>query len=431
MDKSSPHPAISAGKVEQQDAPVTGWRYVQLVLILGSLSAFGPLSIDMYLPSLPSLSRDLGASASAAQLTLSACLLGLAVGQVIAGPLSDTLGRRRPLLVGLVAYILASLFCVVAPSISILIGLRLVQGTAGAAGIVIARAIVRDKYSGIAVARFFAILMLVSGIAPIAAPVIGGLLLRFTSWRGVFIILAILVTLMLLAVITGLGETLPPERRQSGELRTTLATFRRLLTDRLFVGYTLSCGLSFAAMFSYISGSPFVIQDIYGLSPQAFSLIFGTNALGIGMMGQVSGRLVGRVSPRRLLAGALTAIAIGGAALLLAVIASSGLIGILPALFVVVASQGMVFPNATALAMADYPRTAGSASALLGVLQFALGAAIAPLVGVAGPTTALPMAVVIAALGVSALGIFALLGRSDPAVSSSTTSSGGEKDEDH
>ena len=431
MDNSSPHLAISTDKTEQQAAPLTGWRHAQLVLILGSLSAFGPLSIDMYLPSLPSLSRDLGASASAAQLTLSACLLGLALGQVIAGPLSDTLGRRRPLLVGLVAYVLASLFCVVAPSISILIVLRLVQGTAGAAGVVISRAIVRDKYSGIAVARFFSILMLVSGIAPIAAPVIGGLLLRFTSWRGVFIILALLVTLMLLAVITGLRESLPPERRQSGELRTTLATFRRLLTDRLFVGYSLSCGLSFAAMFSYISGSPFVIQDIYGLSPQTFSLIFGTNALGIAIMGQVSGRLVGRVAPGRLLAGALTAVALAGVALLLVVITGIGLIGILPALFVMVASQGMVLPTATALALADHPRTAGSASALLGVLQFALGATIAPLVGVAGPTTALPMAVVIAALGISALTTFLLLGRSGAAATGSTTSSGGEYDENH
>lgn len=431
MDNSSPSQSLSAGKGLQQEAPVTGWRYVQLVLILGSLSAFGPLSIDMYLPSLPSLSRDLGASASAAQLTLSACLLGLALGQIIAGPPSDTLGRRRPLLVGLVAYVLASLLCVVAPSISVLIGPRLVQGVAGAAGIVIARAIVRDKYSGIAVARFFSILMLVSGIAPIAAPVIGGLLLRFTSWRGVFIILAILVTLMLLAVVTGLSETLPPERRQSGELRTTLATFRRLLTDRLFVGYALSCGLSFAAMFSYISGSPFVIQDIYGLSPQAFSLIFGTNALGIGVMGQVSGRLVGRVSPRRLLAGALTAVAVGGAALLVVVIAHIGLADILPALFIVVASQGMVSPNATALALADHPHTAGSASALLGVLQFALGATIAPIVGIAGSTSALPMAVVIASLGISALTAFVLLCRSSAIGVDSTTSAEAEKDENH
>ena len=399
-------------QIEHQVAPLRGWRHVRLVVILGALSAFGPLSIDMYLPSLPSLSRDLQASASAAQLTLSACLLGLALGQVIAGPLSDSLGRRRPLLVGLVAYIVASLLCAVAPSISLLIVMRFVQGAAGAAGIVIARAIVRDLYSGLAVVRFFSVLTLVSGIAPIAAPIIGGLILQVASWRGVFLILAILVTLMLLSVLTALPETLPLHRRQGGELRTTLGIFRRLLADRLFIGYTLSCGLSFAAMFAYISGSPFVIQNIYGLSPQAFSLIFGTNALGIALIGQINGRLVGRVSPQRLLAGALVAVAVGGTALLVAVLLNVGLVGILPALFVVVASQGMVLPNATALALADYPSTAGSASALLGTLQFSIGAAVAPLVGVGGTTTALPMAMVIAALGIAAITTFMLFGRS-------------------
>jgi DHA1 family bicyclomycin/chloramphenicol resistance-like MFS transporter len=420
MTNSAPLSAAARDQIDHRAAPLAGWRHIRLVVLLGALSAFGPLSIDMYLPSLPSLSRDLQASASAAQLTLSACVLGLALGQVIAGPLSDTLGRRRPLLVGLAVYVLASLLCVVAPSISLLIILRLVQGAAGAAGIVIARAIVRDLYSGIAVARFFSILMLVSGIAPIAAPILGGLILQVTSWRGVFLILALVVTVMLLAVIMGLHETLPPERRQRGELGTTLNSFRRMLSDRLFVGYALSCGLSFAAMFAYISGSPFVIQNIYGLSPQVFSLIFGTNALGIAIVGQVNGRLVGRVPPERLLAGALTAIAIGGTALLLVVIGQIGLIGMLPALFVVVASQGMVFPNATALALADYPSMAGSASALLGVLQFAIGAATAPLVGIAGTSTALPMAVVIAALGMSALMTFGLFRRSTAAAHKST-----------
>jgi DHA1 family bicyclomycin/chloramphenicol resistance-like MFS transporter len=237
------------------------------------------------------------------------------------------------------------------------------------------------------------------------------------------------VILVLLAVITSLGETLPPDRRQSGELRTTLITFRRLLTDRAFVGYALSCGLAFAAMFSYIAGSPFVIQDIYGLSPQAFSLIFGMNALGIGIAGQVSGRLVGRVPPRRLLAGGLAATAIGGTALLLVVIGHIGLIGILPALFVVVASIGMVMPNATALALANYPRSAGSASALLGVLQFSIGAAAAPLVGIAGTGTALPMALVIALLDIAALVTFVMLGHSGSALSKPTHDLGKEKND--
>ena len=387
-------------------------RRAQLVFILGGLSAFGPLSIDMYLPALPSISRDFGTGASQTQLTLSACLLGLAVGQAIAGPISDALGRRRPLLVGLAAYALASLLCVVAPSVFALVMLRFVQGCAGAAGIVIARAVVRDMHSGVAAARYFSLLMLVNGLAPILAPLLGGLLLRFTSWRGVFIVLAIIGTLLLLAAATSLGETLPLDSRQSGGVRTTITTFRQLLASRSFIGYALSCGLAFAAMFAYISGSPFVLQDIYGISPQLFSVMFGMNAFGLVTVGQINGRLVGRVLPIRLLAIGLTATATGGAALLAVVtIGSIGLVGVLPSLFVVVSSLGFVLPNATALALSGYPRTAGSASALLGVLQFAIGAAAAPLVGILGARTALPMAVVIATLGVSALGAFVLLGR--------------------
>jgi DHA1 family bicyclomycin/chloramphenicol resistance-like MFS transporter len=346
------------------------------------------------------------------QLTLSACLLGLALGQAIAGPISDSLGRRRPLFAGLAAYALASLLCVVAPSVYALAGLRLVQGIAGAAGIVIARAIVRDLHSGVAAARFFSLLMLVNGLAPILAPLFGGLLLRFTSWRGVFIVLAVTGTLLLLAAATGLSETLPAEQRQRGGVRVTIKTFRQLLSDRSYLGYALSCGLAFAAMFAYISGSPFVLQDIYGLSPQLFSVTFAVNACGLVAAGQVNGRLVGRVAPLRLLTTGLVITATGGVALLAVVtIGSAGLVGVLPSLFVVVASLGFVLPNATALALTDYPRTAGSASALLGVLQFAIGAAAAPLVGVLGAKTALPMAVVMATLSVSALAIFVLLVR--------------------
>jgi MFS transporter, DHA1 family, multidrug resistance protein len=396
----------------QETALVSLPRRVQLVFILGALTAFGPLSIDMYLPALPALSRDFGIGASQVQLTLSACLLGLALGQAIAGPISDALGRRRPLLIGLVAYALASLLCAISPSVLVLTMLRFVQGFAGAAGIVIARAIVRDLHSGVAVARFFSLLMLVNGLAPILAPLFGGLLLRFTSWRGVFFVLTVVGTFLLLAAATGLRETLPLDRRQSGGIRATITTFRQLLANRSFVGYALSCGLAFSAMFSYISGSPFVLQDLYGLSPQLFSIIFGMNALGLVIVGQINGRLVGRVPPIRLLAAGLVAIAIGGVALLVVVATGSlGLVGILPSLFVVVSSLGLVLPNATALALAGHPRTAGSASALLGTLQFSIGAAVAPLIGAFGIATALPMAVVMAALGVSALGAFVLLGR--------------------
>jgi MFS transporter, DHA1 family, multidrug resistance protein len=403
--------ALAAGAPEAERAAGRLGR-VRLVIILGALSAFGPLSIDMYLPALPALGRDFGAGASQTQLTLSACLLGLAAGQMFAGPISDALGRRRPLLVGVGAYALASLLCMVAPSVEALVALRFVQGLAGAAGIVISRAVVRDLYAGVAVARFFSLLMLVNGLAPILAPLIGGQLLRLTSWRGVFATLAVIGTLLFLAAALGLRETLPRRSRQSGGVRATLATFRALLADRFFVGYALSCGLAFAAMFAYIAGSPFVLQEIYGVSPQIFGVLFGVNALGIMAAGQVNGRLVGRVSPRRLLIVGLVASALGGIGLLAAVAWGVGLVGVLPALFLVVASVGFTSPNATTLALSGHPRTAGSASALLGVLQYAIGAAAAPLVGIGGARTALPMGLVIAALSVSALGTFLALGRS-------------------
>ena len=385
-------------------------RRVGLTIILGALGAIAPLSIDMYLPALPALGRTFGTGASQIQLTLSAFVLGLALGQIVAGPLSDALGRRRPLLVGLAGYTLTSLLCLLAPSAGALVVLRFVQGAAGAAGIVIASAVVRDLYAGVAAARFYSMLMLVSGLAPILAPIIGAQVLRFTSWQGVFIVLAVLGTLLLLAVATGLRETLPRERRQRGGIRATVTTFRRLLADRAFLGYTLASGLAFAAMFAYISGSPFVLQEIYRVSPQQFSLLFGMNAVGLVVASQVNARLVGRVAPRRLLAGGLLAQA-GGALVLLAVVTSGtiGLAGVVPALFVVVASLGFVRPNATMLALAGHPHIAGSAAALIGVLQFAIGAVAAPIAGLGG-LTALPMAAVIAALSGGALAVLVLLG---------------------
>jgi DHA1 family bicyclomycin/chloramphenicol resistance-like MFS transporter len=389
-----------------------GQGRVRLVLILGSLSAFGPLSIDMYLPGLPELAHDLETGASQVQLTLSACLLGLASGQLVAGPISDARGRRRPLLVGLAGYAIVSLLCAAAPTIGALVLLRYAQGFAGAAGIVIARAIVRDLHSGVAAARFFSLLMLVNGLAPILAPLAGGQLLRFTDWRGVFVVLAGIGVMLLLAAAFGLSESLPPERRQPGGIRTVVATFGRLLADRVFVGRALALGFGAAGMFAYIAGSPFVLQGIYGASPQTFSVMFGANALGLVIAGQINGRLVGRVPLPRLLCAGLVGTATGGAALLTVVaVGGIGLVGLLPALFVVVASLGFVFPNATALALQAHPRAAGSASALLGLVQYATGAAVAPIVGLAGEDTALPMALVIAACGVSALAAFLLLGR--------------------
>lgn len=388
---------------------------LKFILLIGGLSTFAPLSMDLYLPALPSLTRDLGGSASLVQLTLTACLLGLAAGQLIAGPLSDSMGRRRPLFVGLVAYSLASLLCAFAPSVPVLVVLRLIQGMAGAAGLVIAQAVVRDIYEGSDVARFLALTMLISGLAPIIGPVLGGQLLHFTSWRGAFVVLALIGIILLLASALGLPETLRPERRRPGGARETLSTFQGLVADRHFMGYALASGLTMGAVFTYVSGAPFVLEDIFRVSPQVFGLLFGANAMGIILLGQFGGRLVGRVESRMLLLAGLGVALTGGILLLAAVLLGLGLTGVLPGFVLVVACQGLIGPNATALALADHPHQAGSASALLGLLRFVVGAAVAPLAGLGGTHTALPMAVVIAILEAAALSTFVLLTRPHPA----------------
>lgn len=383
------------------------------VLILGALSAFGPLSIDLYLPALPSLQSHFHAAADSVQLTLTACLVGLAVGQALAGPLSDSLGRRKPLLIGVAAYALASLLCAFAPSVSALTTGRLVQGFAGAAGIVIARAVVRDLYSGTAMVRFFSTLMLVNGVAPVLAPILGGQLLKVTAWQGLFGVLAAIGALLLLAVFFGLPESLPVSARRAASLSDTRRTFQRLAADRHFVGYAFAAGLSFAAMFAYISGSPFVVEQVYRLSPQQFSFMFGANALGLILLGQLNGRLAGRVRTIVLLRAGLVQCAAGGVALLLVTLLELGFWPTAVCLWFVVASIGLVTPNATALALADHGGNAGTASAFLGVTQFLIGGVVAPLTGPHGTSVlakTLPMALVVAVMGVAALGAHAILG---------------------
>ncbi len=384
----------------------------QLVLLIGALSAFAPLSIDMYLPGLPDIARDLGASPAEVQLTLTACLVGLALGQLVAGPLSDTYGRRRPLLAGLALYSVASLLCAIAPTIWIFVLLRVLQGLGGAAGIVISRAVVRDHYQGSAAARFFALTMLVNGLAPILAPIIGGQLLLITSWQGVFVVLAAIGATLFVFAALRLEESLPRDRRRSGRLHDVARAYRGLLLDRGFMSYVLASALAFAAMFGYISASPFIIEDVFGQSPQVFSIFFAVNALGIVVMSQVSGLLVGRVPPGRILLAGLILSATGGVLLIAAAAIGLGLFGIAVGFFMVVASYGLVAPNAAALALADQPHQAGSASALLGASQFLVGAAAAPLVSIGGTTSALPMAVVIGGITWVALGTFLVLRRS-------------------
>ena len=375
------------------------------LLIVGSLSGLAPLSIDFYLPGLPHLTSDLGASASTGQLTLTACLLGIAVSQIFAGSLSDTLGRRRLVLVGLLSYMAMSLLCAVASSIWMLIAFRLVQGAACGIGFVVARAIVRDIYSGNEAARIFALLILISGVAPVLAPVLGGQVLLLTSWRGIFIVLVVFSAIMLAVAALRLRETLPAHLRHEPGLAAKIKVFRDLLADRSFLPYASSGSLAFAAMFAYISGSPFVLENIYGLSPQLYGVVFGVNAAGIVIASQVSRRLVERVGPRRLLTTGNLTMAVGCVVLLLAVVLGAGLAAVLVALVVTISSIGLILPNATALAMADQQHAAGSASALFGLGQFGVGALAAPIVGVAGSHDALPMAIVIALCGLGSLAI--------------------------
>jgi DHA1 family bicyclomycin/chloramphenicol resistance-like MFS transporter len=379
--------------------PRTARHTAGLAVVLGGLSAFGPLSMDMYLPGLPQLGRDLDASASVVQFTLTACIAGLALGQLVAGPLSDRFGRRRPLLAGVTLYILASLLCAVAPSAGTLVALRFVQGLAGAAGIVVGRAVVRDLFDGDAAARLFASLLAVNALAPVLAPLIGGQVLTFTTWRGVFGVLAGIGVVLLVTVICTLPESLPEERRRPGGIASVVRALREVLTDRVFVGYAACGSCAYGAMFAYIAGSPFVLQEIHGFSPQAFSAAFAVNGLGIATAALASRRLVGHVSSHTLIRGSVMVAAVGASLLAVAVAFEQlGHWPVIVALFLVVAPLGMIAPNVAALALARHGAVAGSAAALLGAAQFLIGALAAPLVGIAGSGSAVPMAVLIALL---------------------------------
>ncbi|MET8845659.1 multidrug effflux MFS transporter [Amycolatopsis sp. NPDC004625] len=382
---------------------------LKFVLVLGGLTAFGPLSIDMYLPALPRMAADLHAADSTVQLTLSAFIVGLALGQLVLGPLSDALGRRRPLLAGLALYVVGSVLCAVSPDAWLLVAARFVQSLGAAAGIVIARATVRDLFSGTAMTKFFSTLMLVSGLAPILAPLVGGQLLTWTSWRGVFVVLTAFGVLLLAVVVFFLPE--PSPSRSPLRLGQVMRTYGRLALDRSFAGYALASGLLFASMFAYISGSSFALQGVYGLSPQAYSVVFGLNGVGIVLAGQLNGRLVGRVRERALLRSGLLLGVTGGALVLLSAWARLPLPVLLVSLFLLVSSIGLVMPNASSLALASHARSAGAASALLGVLQFVVGAVATPLVGLGGPGTAVPMAATMAGFAVLALVAFLALAR--------------------
>jgi len=375
--------------------------------LLGALTALAPLSIDTYLPGLPAISRELRAGTSAVQLTLGACLLGLAAGQLLGGPISDSRGRRGPLRLGLATFAIASLACAGAPTLQSLVALRLIQGAAAAVTIVLARAIVADLYTGADRARTYARLLSIGGVVPVAAPVLGAQLLKVGSWRVIFVAIVIGGGCLLAAVWHRLPESLPPGARRESGTRVAAAGLRSLVRDPLFRSYTLVQGLAFAAMFGYIAAAPFIVQDRYRLPTDAFSAIFALNALGIIIAAQAGQLALAAASSRQLLAVGLGILGWGATGLLGAVILGSNPWAVLPALFLIVASIGLILPHASALALATCaPKEIGSASALLGTSQFAIGGALVPAVGLMGSHSILPLALCIALLAGGAITAF-------------------------
>ncbi|MEH7547103.1 Bcr/CflA family multidrug efflux MFS transporter [Neobacillus vireti] len=373
----------------------SGKKRIQLAILLGSLGLLGPFTIDTYLPSFPTIVNDFGTTASLVQISLTSCLLGLGLGQLFIGPLSDVKGRRQPLLIFITLYLLASITCALAPNIYFLIIARLVQGFAAAGGLVISRAIVRDLFSGRELTKFFTMMVLVGNLGPIVAPIAGGGILAFTNWHGVFIALAIVGAVLLITVALKLEETLPTEKRVPSNLPQIMNNFGSLFKDRTFMGYALTQGFTVAGIFAYVSGIPFVYQNIYHVTPQQFSLLFGTNGVALIIGSQLVGRLADIISERAFLKIGLAISTIAGAWLLVALLLKAPLFAVAIPIFFFVGSISIIGTTSFALAIETQGHIAGSASALLGLLPFVLGSLTAPLVGIAGAYTGVPMGVII------------------------------------
>ncbi|WP_083741146.1 multidrug effflux MFS transporter [Mycobacterium sp. MS1601] len=374
-----------------------------MILVLGALVALGPLTIDMYLPALPTIGEDLAVTSSVVQLTLTGTLAGLALGQLIIGPLSDSLGRRRPLIGGIVLHIVASVICLLAPNVAVLGVGRVLQGMGAAAGMVVALAVVGDLYRDRAAATMMSRLMLVLGVAPVLAPSLGAAVLLHGSWRWVFAALVVLAGLLLLMGALSLPETLPPSHRPPLRIRGVAGTYVRLLKDVRFVVLIFVAALAMAGLFAYIAGASFVLQDRYGIDQQQFALLFGAGAVALIASTQTNPVLLKWFSPLRIVITALSVAAVASAVFLgLAATHTGGVYGFLVPVWTILAAMGLVMPNAPALALSRHPESAGTAAALMGAGQFGLGAVVAPLVGVLG-NDQLAMAVVMAVSVVIAL----------------------------
>jgi len=372
----------------------TGKERLALAFLLSSLGILGPLNIDMYLPSFPDIANDLGARASLVQLSLTTCLIGLAVGQVIVGPISDAQGRRKPLIISLSLFALSSLFCALAPNIIVLVIARLLQGLTASAGVVLSRAVVRDVFSGKELTQFFALLMVINATAPMLAPIAGGaiLLLPFASWHTIFYFLSLLGIMIVTLIALKLPETLPPEKRIPSSVGHSVRTMGDLIRDRSFIGYALTVGFIHGGSFAYVSGTPFVYQGIYGVSPQTFSILFGINGLAIISGSFMIGRLSSIFHERSLLRVAVITAVSATTVLLIMTIIKGPLATLVIPIFIYMTSMGMILTSSFTLAMEKQGHRAGSASALLGLIPLLLGSFVSPLVGI-NETTAVPMGV--------------------------------------
>ncbi|MGM0862055.1 Bcr/CflA family efflux MFS transporter [Bacillus atrophaeus] len=370
----------------------TGKERLALAFLLGMLAILGPLNIDMYLPSFPEIADDLSARASLVQLSLTACLIGLTIGQIIVGPVSDAKGRRKPLLICIFLFALSSLFCALSPNITTLVIARFLQGFTASAGLVLSRAIVRDVFTGRELSKFFSLLMVITAVAPMVAPMTGGaiLLLPFATWHTIFHFLTLIGFILVLIIALRLKETLPPEKRIPSSIGTSVRTMGSLMKDRSFIGYALTVGFIHGGSFAYVSGTPFVYQDIYGVSPQMFSILFGINGLAIITGSFIIGRFGGIIHEKSLLRIAVITAFIATAVLLAMTIVHGPLITLVISIFIYMITIGMVLTSTFTLAMENQGHRAGSASAMLGMLPLLLGSIVSPLVGI-NETTAIPM----------------------------------------
>lgn len=388
---------------------------LRLIIFLGMLTAIAPLSTDMYLPALPEVQMDFGVSTSLVQLTLTMTTLGMALGMALVGPLSDLLGRRRPLLVGMLAFVGATIGCVFAENIYLFLLCRFLAGFAGASGVVIARAVARDVCEGPELTRFVAVLMMVNGLAPIIAPIIGGQILFFAEWRVTFVLLT-LIGIALAGATFVYRETLLREAR-SRNMTDTLRKFPTLLRDRYFLGHCLLQCFTFGAFFSYLAGSSFVFQNFYGVSAQGYSIIFAVIGAGLLFAGVLPARLAGRVPDIMMLKYAVLVPLFGSILLLAGFVFAVPLVVIVILLFLTIVPLSVMGTASFSLALSRQGKNAGSASALIGCFSMLLGACMMPVVGIAGDHTAIPMGIVmLCGYGLGALVFYEMIASDRPAM---------------